>query len=451
MPKEYKITTDVFSLPYKNSDSIIYAPMVGYACIANQQMVDLIAGLEKRTPDTFTNDEINILEELEEKLILNHPAKKPRQQNNSDAFMPTMLTLFPTNQCNLKCLYCYASAGDQKPLTMDFATAKTAIDYLVCLLKESNSKSLPIGFHGGGEPLYPWRFIQQVVGYVKDCCEKEGLTANIFSATNGLLNKKQLEWIVKNFTNLNVSFDVLPDIQNRHRPLPNGKPSFPYVDRTLKFLEDHQFSYGIRTTISAYNVELMQESIEFIYQHYNVKNVHFEPLFYCGRCKTNSMLEPDYKSYMEHFKKCEQLCMDYGLNFIYSGCRLEAITNTFCGVSRDNFSITPDGYITTCYEVASIDDPKSETFFYGRINPNGTIEINQKKRAFLKSLMVENISYCSNCFAKWHCGGECVAKLGHTDYLGKRGHDRCVLNRELLKNRITNLLEGNYKMISRQD
>jgi uncharacterized radical SAM superfamily Fe-S cluster-containing enzyme len=39
------------------------------------------------------------------------------------------ITFYPTNSCNLRCIYCYASAGESTPKQLDFAHAKIWIDH----------------------------------------------------------------------------------------------------------------------------------------------------------------------------------------------------------------------------------------------------------------------------------------------------------------------------------
>lgn len=442
---KYKITCDLFSLPYRDGLQVLYAPRLGFVCSANEPLIDLLAHLDSLDSDALTSEQRSALAYLTEKGVLNGTPPGPLTPPNPGPFTPTMTTLFSTNQCNLRCRYCYASAGDRAPLTMDWRYATAAVYLIIQNAAEKGHQAAQLGFHGGGEPLLPWKFIQNIVRYAQELCDKAGLRLLVHAATNGLLSQRQLEWIIVHFQGLNISFDGLPDIQDRHRPLPNGMGSFEFVDKTLRFLDERGFNYGLRSTISAFNVERMEESLDFIAHHYKVRRVHFEPLFLCGRCRTSDDLNPDLKSFSENFQQCETRCADYKIVLTYSGCRIETLTDSFCGVSRDNFSVTPDGYITACYEVTSRDDPKSETFFIGRINDQGQLEINEAKRRFLQSLKVENLNFCQDCFAKWHCAGDCAAKLDHTDYAGPRGHDRCRLNRELTAHRIIALLEGtNY-------
>jgi uncharacterized protein len=119
------------------------------------------------------------------------------------------------------------------------------------------------------------------------------------------------------------------------------------------------------------------------------------------------------------------------------------LTDSFCGVSRDSFTVTPDGYITSCFEITSKDDPKSEKFFYGYISENNEVVIDEKKRKHLQQVTVENLDFCMDCFAKWHCAGDCVAKIGHDNLLGDRGHDRCILNRQMVKDKLLHILKTN--------
>ncbi len=439
----YQVTADLFSIPYREN-YILYAPRAGFACVANRDLVNLLAGLEQVDPATLNQEQKGALDYLCRKGIVNGSDELNCLKVFPEKYAPVQVTLFPTNQCNLKCKYCYASAGDFKPVTMDWHYAVAAVEQVIRNMKEQGLTYFSLGFHGGGEPLYPWRFIQRVVTYVEERCAQEGFKPAFFSATNGVLSEKQLEWIVKHFVSLNISFDGLPHIQDLHRPFENGKGSFEFVDRAMRYLDEKGFNYGIRSTISAHNVDLMRESIAYIGANYKAKTVHFEPLFYCGRCKTDEDLKPDIQKFAANFLLCEPDCKNYDFAFTYSGCRIENLSSSFCGVSMDNFSVTPDGYITTCYEVTTRDDPKAETFFIGRIGADGQLIIDETKRRFLHSLTVDKLDFCRNCFAKWHCAGECAAKLGHEDYTGKRGHDRCELNRQLVKSRLIGLIEGTY-------
>jgi len=440
----YKITCDLFSLPYDDFNQILYAPRLGFISIVNNDLVNLLADVETLDVQILNQEQKAALDYLHKKNLLNGSSEMNIVSPTLIEYEPTMLTLFPTNQCNLRCKYCYASAGDFKPLTMDWFYATNAIDTLINNVKKRGSKSVALGFHGGGEPLFPWELIKRTVEYAEEQSAKAELKISIFSATNGLLSSSQLEWIIQHFSNLNISFDGLPHIQDIQRPLPNGKGSFEFVNRTIKFLDDHQFNYGLRSTISSLNVDVMENCLDYIINNYKTKTIHFEPLFYCGRCKTTNSLSPEMEKFIENFIKCELKAKECGITLVYSGCRIDNLTTSFCGATQDNFALTPDGYLTTCYEVTSKDDPKSDTFFIGKITENGQVEIDESKRKYLNSLSVDNLAYCSDCFAKWHCGGECIAKLGHTDYSGPRGHDRCKLNRHLIKNRLINIAQGNY-------
>lgn len=445
MAKSYTVTADVFTVPYKNGDVILYAPLAGFAGVANADTIGLLAGLDELDTGTLNPQQKEILDFLDRKGILNGSKEYACGTTLPEKYTPTMVTLFPTNQCNLRCTYCYASAGDWKPMTMDWHTATSAVEIVIRNLKEKGARHFSMGFHGGGEPLYPWSFIKKIVEYAEDRCAREGLEPFIYAATNGLLSEIQLEWILKHFRNLNISFDGLPHVQDYHRPLPDGKGSFEFVDRTMRFLDAHNFTYGVRGTVSSYNIHLMNETIDFIGQNYKVKSVHLEPLFYCGRCKTSGTMAPEMQTFADHFMEAEPRCVPYDIQLTYSGCHLEFLRNTFCGVASDNFSVTPDGYVTTCFEVTDRSDEKSGVFFIGRIREDGTLEVDEKKRKFLHSLKVDNLEYCQDCFAKWHCGGECAAKLQHGEYTGERGHERCQLNRQLIRNRLIGLVEGTYQ------
>jgi uncharacterized protein len=442
MSDKYAVTCDLFTIPYKDDLQLLYAPRVGFLCEANRDVIGLLADIDSVHAESLNAEQKKVLDYLEMNGVLNGSKEAVIEKKKPGEFLPTRVTLFPTNQCNLRCIYCYASAGDLEPVTMDWHYAVSAVDTIIRNAKKLGDNFVSVGFHGGGEPLFPWTFVKRVVEYTEQECTKNGLRWSVFSATNGLLSEKQLEWIIQHFSDLNISFDGLPQVQDYHRPLPDGKGSFQFVDRTFRYLDEHGFNYGIRSTFSDYNLDLMEESFDFIVQHYKPRTIHFEPVFQCGRCMTDEGYRVNLEKFARYFRKIEDKNRDGKLRFTYSGCRIETLSNAFCGVSQDGFSVTPDGYITSCFETTSLDDPKSKFFFYGKINEKGEIILNESKRNYLLGLTVENLDYCADCFAKWHCAGDCVAKLGHNDLTGERGHERCHLNRQMVKDKLISILNG---------
>ena len=452
MKKLLKVATDLFQIPYKDEKYILYAPRIGFACICNQALIELINNSDLLNESSLNKEETEILNYLDSMGIFDNSKEAACIYQPSREYLPTMVTIFPTNQCNLACKYCYASAGDQNPLVMDWHIAISSIDQVIKNVKLKNMSQMSLGFHGGGEPLLPWHFVQQVLNYAKEQCTKEDINLSCFAATNGILNQDQLDWCIQHFSSLNISFDGLPEIQNLHRPFPNGEGSFSRVDKTMRYLDAHEFPYGIRSTISSKSIDYMEDMIQYIATNYKTKSIHFEPLFNCGRCKTNQDLVPDLNIFSKAFQTCELKAAEYNVMLTYSGCKTESLTNSFCGVTRDNFAITPDGYVTTCYEVTSSDDPRADRFIIGKINDDGGLEIDYERRDFLNTLTVENLEFCRDCIAKWHCAGDCLAKVDQVNIASKRGHERCQINRELTKNRIVNLLEGTLSnsMIKKQ-
>jgi len=440
---QYKITTDLFQLPYENNISILYAPLKGFLCKVNNDFIELLANIETLNGAQLTPEIQRLVDYLIQAEIINAPPEPARQEPRSGPeISPTKLALFPTNQCNLKCRYCYAGAGEFAPKVMDWEIATSAIEYFLGQMHRQNWTTFPLEFHGGGEPFYAWHLLQRIVSFAEEQCARYGFKLEVYAATNGILNERQLEWVTAHFTSLTVSFDGLPHVQDYHRPLPNNQGSFQRVDQTLHYFDEHNFPYGIRCTVSQYNQDLLEETVNFVRQNYRTKLLFLEPVNICGAHATNTaILQPDLYKFIENFKKLEPACAASGLRLAYSGAQFEKISPNFCYVGTDDFAVTPDGFLTNCWEVTSQEHPLVETFIFGKMLPDGKIQIDQAKLDFLRRLSVHQLDYCRDCFARWHCAGDCVTRLGHQHYQGPRGGIRCETNRELIKHCLIQMLE----------
>ena len=428
----YVRTTDLFTLPDGDGNHVLYAPRQGFIGLVNPDLVNLLARVESSGDLRLNDRERACLEELERRGLLNGKEPGSPVPAPPGRFEPRQVTLFPTNRCNLRCRYCYAEAGDAADSDMPWPIAEAAVDLVRENVKKAGGRRVSVGFHGGGEPLLRQAFVREVVDHVRRTCQAESLEPTFSAATNGILPEPYLDWIVERFSGLSISYDGLPDVQNEHRPLPDGEGSHERVERTFRRLDEAGFAYSIRATVSSRNVNRMVESLEHIHGQFHPQTVSFEPLHFCGRCSTGDLEPPDLEHFGRRFSECRDWARARGAKVEYSGCRLGKLSHSFCGVTRDNFAVTPEGFITTCYEVLEAADPRSDTFFIGRIDLEGKLSVREPARRRLHDLTVDNIAYCEDCFAKWNCSGDCLAKVENNDYGGDRGHGRCRLNRAVL-------------------
>jgi len=205
------ITTDIFTFPNKENH-VVYAPFRRLAFLANRDMVNVLYKIqqgEALDEDVYKNT----LEFLKKSGIINGEPDKLPPKKNLDSFIPTAVTLFPTNRCNLRCTYCYASAGEYRLKDMDFETAKNAISLIVDNNLKVGSKEFIVAFHGGGEPFIAWDIIKMCVAYAKSLSNKFNLKLITSGATNAIMSSEQVEWSIDNLNNLSISLDGTPDIQ----------------------------------------------------------------------------------------------------------------------------------------------------------------------------------------------------------------------------------------------
>ncbi|MBC8179613.1 radical SAM protein [candidate division KSB1 bacterium] len=441
--KKPKLTAELFTFPH-NGKHVIYAPFRHVMVLGNEATVNLLADIKNGTfRKTGTDEEKKTLKILREKGIIDGEPEKHPVSPNSQEFHPTAVTLFPTNQCNMSCIYCYASAGEARPKNMPWTMAKAAIDIIAENARKLNQNRFSVGFHGGGEPTLPWSFFTKCVEYSKELGEKIGKKVTCSVATNLVFTSKQVEWIIKNMDSLSISLDGTPDIQNIQRPLANGKESYDIVANNIKILDEAKFNYGLRSTITKFNVLRLKEIVSLFLDEFNPRSIQFEPLFLCGRCQTTNVEAPDAKVFIREFLKANKLAEKKKMKLAYSGLRLGGVTSTFCGACGSNFCVTPEGNVTSCFEVVEKDDPRSQLFFYGIWKAKEKkYEFWEDKRQHLASFNAANIPYCADCIAKWHCAGDCLAKVSYTsDVEGDRGSERCWMNQEITKRKIKQMFK----------
>lgn len=418
---------EIFFIPYEDK-YIIYAPLKRLAFIGNKTLAILIAKLVKREDIRELSERFpEAVKFIEETGILAPDPLVAYEDSQSD-YLPVQTTLFLTNRCNLRCIYCYASSGEYPPVDMPVPLARKAIDLVCDNAMNLGLTSFEIGFHGGGEPTLNWRTLKEAVLHAR----KKPVKAFISMSSNGCYTRNKLDFIIDYFDGISLSFDGLPEVQNLQRPLANGKPSFPVVMKTIEAFDKRDFPYGIRLTVTPLSVKKLPETIVFLTTHTKTRHIQAEPAFPRGRGKGLDIDASTADDFIEQFKSAYEIAVSRGVQFIYSGAMLDALSLMLCRAPREALIVLPTGDVSTCFEVHSKEHPLSQQLLIGRIGER--LEIDKDKWKMIAFRTVEKISFCEDCFCKFHCAGDCLGKTFdcRSSNLFKPSI-RCKINQELTK------------------
>lgn len=82
---------------------------------------------------------------------------------------------------------------------------------------------------------------------------------------------------------------------------------------------------------------------------------------------------------------------------------IDKLNSRFC---RGEFCVTPTGDIVACHRVTSGEN--FGLFNYGHIGEEISIDPLKKERIY--NFFNKKYKQCNQCFAKWHCAGDCPAQ-----------------------------------------
>lgn len=425
------LSQQIFSIPLTPGKYLIYAPLKGMAFLGNSALVNvLVEACQDPSGALQAADKFKLLDQFH----FFQPEPVPADDYQDKGVQYDSVVLFLTNRCNLQCSYCYASSGESPARAMSWEIAKAAIDHVWRGVMEHRLPEMTLGFHGGGEPTLNWKVLIRSVDYARSLAEKNQVRLNVSGAFNGYWSKKVLDYIVLNFTDLSLSFDGLPAVQNAQRPAKGKTNSFTRVAATLKALDQARVSYGIRMTVTNEAVTRMAESVSYICDHFRPRKIQVEPAFEEGRALRNHSAIKNLRMFIDQFVKSYKIAEQHRIPLFYSGARLEVLNTRFCLAAYRALIVTPDGDITTCFETYGREHPLSRQFFVGRYQGGGKFLIEEEKLRRHFARTIQRIPYCERCFCKWQCAGDCAIKtVGRKNGGQFRPSARCLANQEISK------------------
>lgn len=317
------------------------------------------------------------------------------------------VVIFLSTDCNLRCIYCYASSGmNHKVVSVE--KAKVLIDFIA-----SKCDRLILDFHGGGEPLMHFDIIKEIYDYAK----ATGKLYRTVLISNGVIEKNRdeiLQWIIEHVDNMAISCDGYREIQGIQRPSVNSlKNSSSEVESTIKFFVDNNYTFTVRSTITAFSAPKLEEITKY-FAELGVKYIVFAPCYNYGRSNSKKLI-PNPVVYGENYLKAIEYAAKNQVRITSNSFRFPGYH--YCGaLSGFNIALTVDGDISTCYEVTeNNEDVASQIFIVGKVMNDRVIFENEKVSKLIQMENTPDLK-CFCCPYRLVCRGGCpVKKIRNSD------------------------------------
>lgn len=194
------------------------------------------------------------------------------------------ITFIVTDDCQLRCKYCYVN-GKGKKGVMPINIAKKTIDYLISNGEVFNESSVILDFIGG-EPLLEIELIDKICDYFKVKSYSENhpwFNSYRFSlSTNGLdyhLPKVQ-KFIKKNSSHIDIGFSIdgNKEKHNLNRIFPDGSGSYEKVLKNIPLWLDFFPMGSTKVTVASSDIPYIKESVIHLF-NLGIKTVNINVVF----------------------------------------------------------------------------------------------------------------------------------------------------------------------------
>lgn len=440
---------DYFALPIEDdsdeSKRLLYRPLLGIACVGNPALAELAGRLLAGEPPESVPETQREAAAFLQQIGFLEPAPPPPAPAR-EGFAPNTAVLMLTNRCQLRCVYCYAAAGEQPERGLSFESGKAVIEAVAQRAQSAGLQTFDVYFHGGGEPTYHWDVLQRLL----EVARAQPIPANCSLTSNAMWSPSQLDWIVSHMDGIGISMDGMPATQNTQRPVKSGQHSSPVVLTNLAELDRCGVTYGIRITAVPPFASL-PEDVRFICESMTCNQIiQVEPAYNTARGELSQPEAEQAAQFVNAFVEAHQIAAAHGRSLYYSGARADVTTARFCNAPYDALVVTPDDRLVACYEVVSQTHPLAQLSTIGAVQA-GVITLDESKRTRLLDLLDQRRAACRECFCYWTCAGDCFTRafLNGVDHLAQPSM-RCQVNRALTQALLLSQIESGGGVWRRQ-
>jgi len=316
-----------------------------------------------------------------------------------------------TNDCNLRCSYCYVSDDNGNPR---FFMPDGVLSSTVSKILDYNNPSQPTEFiwHGGEPLLAGTDFFNGALSYQEQYSRGHDIE-NSIQTNLTILDEKILSFLSRNNFRVGTSIDGLAQTHDANRKTKAGRGTFDTVYTNLKRVKDAGLKVGAIVTLNRQNLGEMQ-NIYSLFRDLGV-NFRINPVFYATReeryTSDFSMTPREYGLAMNElfdlwfFDKDHKIEIDTFVNILDNLLHKNLGDCHYSGSCQSGILlIDPNGDVYPCDKF----DKKPE-FVMGNIATDTLKRIlDSPIRKSLMSRNVGEIDDCKSCEQLDLCNGGCM-------------------------------------------
>ena len=304
-------------------------------------------------------------------------------------------------------------------------------------------KDRTVMFMGGGEPSLSWEVLKEATLYAEYITRDSDVTPHFAITTNGsILNEEMIEFFKQHDFTVQLSFEVLPDVQNKQRG------QYDTVAANVKKLTESGVKNYVRATVTEENVDRIPEMVEHCHREFPlVTKLSCQQVVDPSFFTTPEVVADFFGRYFKSFKEGEKVAERFGITLRSSSSHLINYSRRerFC---YNLVCLTPYGTLTVCPDVSSPSEADYPEAVFGRIEGE-RVTIDSRRLGEITSGSIHTIDKCASCFAKWNCGSGCPSS--RRVYRAEIFDAICDHYRDMLTDSLINALSKRHRQATGRD
>ena len=323
--------------------------------------------------------------------------KKPKQP------APETLTawLHVTNECNLRCPYCFVH---KTPDDMELERGRQAVAAVFRSAMAHGFQRVKLKY-AGGEATLNFHTVLILHDYATGLAQERGMELAGVVLSNGVsLSNRMIDEMKTRGIQLMISLDGVGHYHDAQRHFINGHGSFAHVERTLDRLAARDFIPSISITLTDRNLDGLPEVVAYVLERGLPFTLNFYRENVCSAPFTDLAYgeERIIQAMKEAFAVIEANLPPFSLlGALLDRARLDAPHDRPCGVGDNYLVINHKGGIAKC----QMEVEQTVT----NITADDPLQLIRDDQIGIQNVSVQQKVECRECLWRYWCAGGCPA------------------------------------------